>query len=148
MALLWPVFLSGLSDYSHIPRGYIREPTPGMKLGGSENIRGAEQEAVCKEDVVTGSEVFPGKGPVSQLFIHSFVCVLAELASAAEPTWIFVLHQCLRLLNSQSWFLFVSDDRICNYPQHIRRLSPYCCLCIIKIALERHMFNSPTWRVR
>lgn len=81
VASLRLVFVSGRLDYSYIPKGNKLEPTPVMKPRGSENIRATEQEVVCERDVITGSESFPGKDPVSQLFIHSTVCLSAEPAS-------------------------------------------------------------------
>lgn len=80
VASLRLVFVSGLLDYSYIPKGNKLELTPVMKPRGSEN-RATEQEVVCERDVITGSESFPGKDPVSQLFIHSTVCLSAEPAS-------------------------------------------------------------------
>lgn len=88
VALLRLVFVSGLLNYSYIPKGNKLELTLVMKPRGSENIRATEQEVVCERDVITGSESFPGKDPVSQLFIHCplFVSQLS-LRQILDDVW-------------------------------------------------------------
>lgn len=73
VASLRLVFVSGLLDYSYIPKGNKLEPTPVMKPRGSENIRATEQEVVCKRDVITGSE-FPWEGSC-QSAVHTLHCL-------------------------------------------------------------------------
>lgn len=60
------------------PTGYNLELTLARR---SEDLKTLEElnRKWSEESVIRGSESVPGKDPVSQLFIHSFVCLSAEM---------------------------------------------------------------------
>lgn len=109
---LRPVFVSGLLDYSYIPEDVISSSTPAQS---SE-----EQEVVCEDGVMTGSESTLGRIlPVSCSYTF-VVCVSAELASAMCGnltdldyliTSVFVLsslppHSCIRKQSNKNITLY------------------------------------------